>query len=142
MHGLTCLRRLIAACLIALAVVLLKVLFGENVFPSAIPPETIAIIREYIATVDRFIADGDVHALEWHLATLGTNLALWPQPADGAFEPIAALAFRATFPCLHIGLAGIHIARGVPCLRHRDDRQRWHAPHLVVRIGSSLSSGA
>jgi hypothetical protein len=68
-----------------------------------VPSEVLRPVRTCLATIDQFIADGDLTSLWQGLDQLGHGLDPWPS-VHLPQRDLAALAFRATYPHLHLTL--------------------------------------
>ncbi len=98
-------------CLLAVAAIALTAhrttgpLFGRP-FTDPVPSEVLANVRACLATIDRFMIDGNLDDLWETLDQFGHGLDPWPA-VDLEQRDIAALAFRATFPNLRVSLTGV-----------------------------------
>lgn len=73
---------------------------------ETVPSEVLRPVRTCLATIDQFIIDGDLASLWQGLDQFGHGLDPWPS-IDLSQRDLAALAFRATYPQMHLTLDAI-----------------------------------
>jgi hypothetical protein len=83
----------------------LNSLFGPERVATA-PSEVLRPVRACLATIDQFIADGDLDSLWQGLDQFGHALDPWPSVRVPQRD-LAALAFRATYPQIQLTLEAI-----------------------------------
>lgn len=94
---------------------------------TPVPTHVLHSVRESLAAIDQFIVDGDLAALWQTLDRVGHGLDPWPDSALADRDRVA-LAFRATFPSLHLDLGSITPKNGEYAVRLKTTSQPGAIP--------------